>query len=271
MIREVLKFKVSEHEIELHTYVLEGSEGRDAVLIFPGGGYQNLSVDREGVAIAEAYIERGLNAFVLHYAVGDEYKYPSHLTDASFAILYLKKHSQELGINPERIFTVGFSAGGHLSGSMAILHKDPEVLSYLGIEKGENRPCGAILAYPVVSARVATHEGSFARLAGKPFADITPEERDKLSLEMGVDEDSAPVFIWHTSEDPAVPMLGSLRLAEAYYNIGRHVSLHIYPYGVHGIALANEVTSCGHDEWIQPLAEGWVDASVRWIKSLKSY
>ena len=79
MKREVLKFNVLNHEIELHTYVADGSKDRDAVLIFPGGGYENLSVDREGVAVAEAYIERGLNAFVLHYAVGDEYKYPSHL------------------------------------------------------------------------------------------------------------------------------------------------------------------------------------------------
>ena len=271
MKRDTYKFEVLGHEIELNTYIAEGSKGRDAVLIFPGGGYEMLSVDREGVAVAEAYLERGLNAFVLHYAVGTEYKYPSHLTDASFAIVYIKKHAEEFGINPDRIFTVGFSAGGHLSGSMAVLHKDPEVLSYLGIEKGDNKPCGSILAYPVVSAKVATHEGSFERLAGKSFDEITPEERDKLSLEANVDEDSAPVFIWHTSEDPGVPMLGSLRLTEAYYSIGRAVSLHVYPYGPHGIALANERTSCENVDWIQPLAEGWVDESVRWIKSVKNY
>ena len=271
MKQATYKFEVLGHEIELNTYIAEGSKDRDSVLIFPGGGYENLSVDREGVAIAEAYLERGLNAFVLHYAVGEKYKYPSHLTDASFAIVYIKKHAEEFGINPDRIFTVGFSAGGHLSGSMAILHKDREVLSYLGIEKGDNKPCGSILAYPVVSAKVDTHEGSFVRLAGKPFADLTLEERDKLSLEANVDEDSAPVFIWHTSEDPGVPMLGSLRLTEAYYSIGRAVTLHVYPYGPHGIALANERTSCGNAEWIQPLAEVWVDESVRWIKSVKNY
>ena len=271
MTYQTFNFEVLGHKIELHAYVAEGSKDRDSVLIFPGGGYQNLSVDREGVSVAHAYLERGLNAFVLHYAVGTEYVYPSHLTDASFAITYIKSHAEDFGIDTERIFTVGFSAGGHLSGSMAVLHKDPEVLSALGIEKGDNKPCGAILAYPVVSAMVATHEGSFARLAGKPFSDITPEERDKLSLECNVDEDSAPVFIWHTSEDPAVPMLGSLRLTEAYYSIGRAVTLHVYPYGPHGIALANEDTSCGNLSWIQPLAENWVDESVRWIKTVKSY
>ena len=154
---------------------------------------------------------------------------------------------------------------------MAILHKDPEVLSALGIEKGDNKPCGSILAYPVVSALVDTHAGSFVRLGGKPFAELTDAEKNKLSLEANVDEDSAPLFIWHTSEDQAVPVIGSLKLAEAYYNIQRHFSLHVYPYGPHGIALANEETSLGNPDWIQPLACGWVKDSVKWMKSLKSY
>ena len=268
---ETLVFDVMGHKINFISYTKEDSKDRDAVLIFPGGGYENLSIEREGDAIARAYFAQGLNAFVVHYAVGKEYLYPSHLVDASYAICYLKNNADKYGINKDRIFTVGFSAGGHLSGSMAILHKDKDVLYALGIKEGDNRPCGAVLAYPVVSAKVPTHKHSFEMLAGKPFLKITDEEKDKLSLEAHVDKDSAPLFIWHTSEDPAVPMIGSLRLAEAYYNIDRHVTLHIYPYGPHGIALANDATSCGNENWIQPLAQGWVEDSVKWMKSLKSY
>ena len=271
MIYKRFYLDVMGRELELDAYLEDGAKNKDSVLIFPGGGYQHLSKDREGVAIANAYYKRGLNAFVLHYSVGSDYKYPDHLTDASFAITYIKAHRVELGINPERIFTVGFSAGGHLSGSMAILHKEPEVLSSLGIEKGDNKPCGSILAYPVVSANVDTHRGSFSALAGKPYEQLDEADRKRLSLEDNVDLDSAPVFIWHTSEDDAVPVIGSLKLAEAYYAIGRAFTLHIYPYGVHGIALANEETSDGTDKWIEPLAEPWVDESVRWIKSVKNY
>ena len=270
MLRDSFSFEVLGHEIVLNAYIKEDSKAEDSVLIFPGGGYVNLSTEREGDAIARAYYERGLNAFVLHYAVGDGYRYPSHLIDASFAINYIKNKAEDFGIDPDRIFTVGFSAGGHLSGSMAILHKDKDVLRSLSLNKGDNKPCGSILAYPVVSAIVDTHEGSFQMLSGKPFAEISDEEKKKLSLETNVDEDSAPVFIWHTSEDPAVPVIGSLKLAEAYYRIGRTFSLNVYPYGVHGIALANEETSCGNDNWIQPLAQGWVDDSVKWMKTIKN-
>ena len=271
MLVKSLMLDVLGHKVELYAYLEENAKGKDSVLIFPGGGCEHLSTEREGVAIANAYYKRGLNAFVLHYSVGPEYSYPTHLIEASFAITYIKSHADSFGIDPARIFTVGFSAGGHLCGSTAILHKDPEVLAALGIKKGDNKPCGAVLAYPVVSAKVATHEGSFRRLAGKPFEAITDAERDRLSLEVNVDADSSPTFIWHTSTDNAVPVLGSLRLAEAYYNVGMPVSLHVYPYGVHGIALANEETSCGNSDWIQPLAEYWVDESVRWMKTVKSY
>ena len=119
MIRKSFKFEVLGHEIELHAYIEENAKGKDSVLIFPGGGYAHLSTEREGVAIAKAYYERGLNAFVLHYAVGSEYKYPSHLTDASFAITYLKAHSEEFGIDPDHIAVMGSSAGGHLTAAVS--------------------------------------------------------------------------------------------------------------------------------------------------------
>ena len=271
VIYNSIDFDVKGHTVRLESFVEEGAVGKDAVLVFPGGGYMAVCHEREGAPIAKAFYDRGFNAFVLHYAVGEQFTYPSQLIDASFGVTYLKAHSAELGINPDRIFTVGFSAGGHLSGSVAILHKDPLVLDALGIRKGDNKPCGSILCYPVVSANVPTHEGSFAMLAGKPFAKIGEDEKLRLSLECNVDEDSAPVFIWHTSEDTAVPMLGSLRLAEAYHSINRAVSLHLYPYGVHGLALSNAVTSVNGTDYIEPLAEAWVDESVRWIKTVKSY
>lgn len=270
MIQEHLNFKLNGHPIVIDTYVSEDrSVTRDAVLIFPGGAYRMVCHEREGGPIALAYYEKGFNAFVLHYAVGEEYQYPSHLTDASFAIVYLKEHAKELGINKERIFTVGFSAGGHLAGSTAIHHAEPKVLESLGINNGDNKPKGAVLCYPVVSAFCDTHCESFTYLGGRPFDELTQEQKERYSLEMNVTEDSAPIFIWHTSNDTAVPMVGSLRLAEAYYKIGRPVSLRVYPYGDHGVALANEVTSQGNPDWVQPLAEEWVESSVAWMKTIK--
>ena len=270
MLFERITLNVNSRDFYLDAYIADmKSCARDAVLIFPGGAYRDVCDDREGEPIALAYLARGINAFVLHYSVGEEYRYPSHLTEASLALTYIKNHADEFSINKDRIFAVGFSAGGHLAGSLAILHKDTKVLSALGIEKGDNKPCGAILSYPVVSAVCDTHKESFYYLSGKEFDTISDAEKRALSLECNVDEDSAPAFIWHTAEDDLVPVVGSLRLAEAYYNAKRPFTLRVYPYGAHGIALGNEITAGENGLWLEPIAEEWVDASIKWMKTVK--
>ena len=50
-------------------------------------------------------------------------------------------------------------------------------------------------------------------LLGKPFEEITDEEKYAFSLEEHVDPDSPPTFIWHTAQDKGVPVIGSLLLA----------------------------------------------------------
>ena len=110
MINETLTFDVMGHKINFISYLEDGSKNRDAVLIFPGGGYEHLSTEREGDSIARAYLKEGLNAFVVHYAVGAEYKYPSHLTDASFAICYLKKNAENPTVKILSLFSPYFSA-----------------------------------------------------------------------------------------------------------------------------------------------------------------
>ncbi len=263
------RLQVNDHEVLLDAYTEKGDTPRQAVLIFPGGGYRILCDEREGEPVALAYLNKGINAFVLHYHTGAEFQYPSHLIEASAAMVYLKRNAADFGIDPDRIFAVGFSAGGHLAGCLAILHNNARVLAALNIAEGENKPAGAILAYPVISALTEAHLGSFEHLTGKPFSEISPEEKKALSLEQHVKKaTSAPLFIWHTAPDTTVPVVGSLRLTEAYWREGIPISLRIYPFGGHGIGLATEATAMGLARRIQPLAQPWLDESVAWIKSI---
>ena len=43
---------------------------------------------------------------------------------------------------------------------------------------------------------------------------------------------------------------------------------HLYPYGPHGLALATRETECGNPDWVQPLAEGWIDTAISWFDTL---
>ena len=270
MLHERIYLDCSDGRAYIDTYVSDLPHGgpRDAMIVFPGGGYGGVCADREGEAIAEAYLARGFNAFVVRYRVGDGINYPAHLLDAARAVLHVRANAEKYNINPTRVFAVGFSAGGHLTGTLGLLYSDPLVLSELGVEAEAIRPDGIVLCYPVVTAQHATHQGSFIRLLGKPYDELTDAERKKFSLENNVTENSPPAFIWHTAQDKAVPPIGSLRLCEAYIEKNVPVSLHIYPYGPHGIAMANRYTS-GSEAGIQPLAQRWLDDSVDFLRALK--
>lgn len=243
----------------------ENRDPRSAVLIFPGGGYHGCS-HREAEPVALAFLARGINAFVLNYRTcPPDYLYPRQLIDASMAILHIRENAEEYGIDPTRVAVVGFSAGGHLAGALSLMHNEPDLLEALGIEEGSNRPDAAVLCYPVVTAYPPTHEGSFKNLLNKPFEDLTDAEREKHSLERRVDENSPPMFIWHTATDKGVPARGSLLLAEKYLEYGIPVTLRIYPTGPHGLSLANRITMNAPTH-VNPIAARWVDEAVEFLE-----
>ena len=255
--------------VSLDTYIAEDkSVVRDAMLIFPGGGYSHCS-DREAEPVALAFVSKGFNAFVLRYRVGDEDRYPDQLTDACKALLHIKKNASDYGICPDRVFAIGFSAGGHLAGTLATVDTRPEAYGILGVDKSELTLAGVILSYPVISALMSTHQNSFVRLSGKPYAELNDEERRRLSVETHINSDSPPAFLWHTSEDATVPVCGTLAVAQKYIDLKIPVAVRIYPYGPHGISLANKFTSGGKPELEDTVASGWVDEVCTWIDNLR--
>ena len=267
MLHERVFLDPENPQVYIDTYIANNRTAvRDAMLVIPGGGYQAVCTEREGEPIALAFMAKGYNCFVLNYRVGNAV-YPAHLIDASRAILHIRENAEKYNICKNRVFAVGFSAGGHLAGSLAILHKDASVLDALGIEEGANRPDGVIMSYPVVTALHPTHKASFEHLTGGiPFDEIPDETKKKLSLEERVDASSAPLFIWHTAGDRLVPTNGSLVLAQSYVDHALNVMLKLYPHGTHGLALANALTAEGSSAMIHPLAERWIDEADEWLK-----
>ena len=272
MLYERVYLDESDDRVYIDAYVADYREVlRDAMLVIPGGGYRNVCTDREGEPIALGFLAQGMNCFVLNYRVGkDGDVYPKQLIDASRAILHIRANAKKYCIDPKRVFAVGFSAGGHLAGSLALLSSDRAVLDTLGINDGDNRPDGVVLAYPVVSIQIPdTNIPTFQNLTGKTVDQLTDEEKYKYSLEHHVKPCSPPAFIWHTAEDQLVSAQGSLALAGAYLSAGAKVMLNIYPYGPHGLALSNKYTLMDKNTaFIQPLADGWIELAKKFFDTI---
>lgn len=226
-----------------------------AVLVLPGGGY-HMTAPREGVPVAEAFAEAGFRAAVLEYSVSPD-RWPQAMLEAAAAVALLRQRGARC------VAVCGFSAGGHLAGSLANLWHSGVIAEQLGLEEELARPDAAILCYPVITAKPPYgHPGSFVHLVGEGRAVPPP-----LSLEDSVGPDTPPAFLWVTGEDDSVPMENTLIYAGALRRAGVPFELHVYPKGPHAMALADERTR-GRPEQQDPHVATWFPLCIQWLKGL---
>lgn len=224
----------------------------DAVVILPGGGYAGRA-PHEGEVMGRFFASHGLVGIVAHYRVAPN-RFPAPYADACRALRLVREMSGDLSINPEKIALMGFSAGGHLAATVATqpdLYRDPE--DDLA-SKWSARPNRVILAYPVVSfLPPLTHEGSVQNFLGETTP--TRDQRVRFSNELHVTSENPPAFLFHTVEDPHVPVQNSLSFASACVEKGVQVEVHIYPRGPHGVGLAEEYSEL----------RDWPQLLVNWL------
>ena len=205
---------------------------RPAILILPGGGYAWCSM-READPVAMQFLQAGYNVFTIYYTCRSDETVPAlrwqPLIDAAGAILHIRRNAEQFGTDPAKIAICGFSAGGHLAASTAILGDAEPVQPALGIHGTEARPDAVVLGYPVITAGEYRHDGSIVNLCGDD-ADL----RATMSLENQVRDGLPPFFVWHTVEDPSVPVQNSLMLAGALTAHKVPLELHLFAHDGHG-------------------------------------
>jgi acetyl esterase/lipase len=228
---------------KLFTYPAPGAGPHPAVIVFPGGGYTHVVVDKEGSAEAKWLNERGVSAFVLEYRLSPAYMFPAPMQDASQAIRYVRAHAAELGVDPGKLGIWGFSAGGHLAGYFATIHKPGDPNATDPLERFSNRPDFAILSYArltldrdVPTSLSATGMGPMATLIGDHPAQAVVDSIDPLKH---VSADTSPCFIYSTGGDKAVDPLNAAIFYEALKRAGVPVELHIFERGPHGTGIAD--------------------------------
>jgi acetyl esterase/lipase len=241
----------------------ENDKLRPCILVVPGGGYCIVS-PTEGEIVAMEFYERGYNTFVLTYTTNLLMKEPlkdQPMKDLSRTIRYIRKNSDKYHINPAQLVICGFSAGGHLCGSVCVHYEDVEDANpeYAGIS---NRPDAAILSYPVITSGEKAHRDSFRALLGE---DAGKEELSYMSLENCVTADTPPAFLWQTATDDLVPVENSYLFAEACKEKGVTYAHHVFSQGGHGLSLANEKWAAG--EYGDPYPMEQTDRLIARIKS----
>ena len=229
---------------------------RPAVLITPGGGYEYCS-QREGEPVALQFLAAGYQAFVLEYSTAEKAGNWQPMIDAARALVWIRAHADQLDVLPDKIAVCGFSAGGHLAASSAILWDAEPVQQALGEDRGKNCPNAVILGYPVITTGEFTHEGSIDYIAGDDKA-----LWETFSLEKQVRPGLPPFFVWHTVMDTSVPVENSLLLASALRRNQVPFELHLFSQGHHGMSLCTaEVHEANpHNAHWFALCREWLDS-----------
>jgi acetyl esterase/lipase len=247
---------VGDHQPALTIYAPSSPNGT-AVVICPGGGYGNLAMSHEGHDIGNWLSGLGITGIVLEYRMSrGGYHHPIPLMDAQRALRTVRYRAKELGLRPDRIGILGFSAGGHLASTAGTHFDAGRVDAQDPIDRVSCRPDFMILCYPVIAfGETYTHKGSQKNLLGSK---LTDELVQLLSNEKQVTSQTPPTFLFHTDEDSAVPAENSVMFYLALRKAKIPAELHIYNKGHHGLGLAKGVAG----------TEDWSKACEQWLKAM---
>jgi acetyl esterase/lipase len=226
-----------------------------AVVIAPGGGYQNLAMEHEGRQFAYWFNAMGVTAFVLKYRLGPRYHHPIELGDAQRAVRTVRARAAEFNVIPDRIGMMGFSAGGHLTSTTGTHFDGGKAEATDPIDRVSSRPDFLILGYPVISFDATiTHAGSLRNLLGE---NPDPKLVEDLSNDLRVSPQTPPTFIFHTTNDSAVPVENSVRFYLALRKAKVPVEMHVFENGPHGVGMALN----------DPSLSQWPQLLMTWLRS----
>jgi acetyl esterase/lipase len=230
----------------LTIFPARGKPNGAAVVVFPGGGFQQLAIDLEGTEACDWLNARGFVCALVKYRVPNgNHHYdaacdcavtPKHLLalqDAQRAIRLVRARAASLGVDAGRIGVMGFSAGGYLVAQTSNI-VEPAYRPRDAIDRVSSRPDFAIALYP----------GHLCR--------------DGKSLEPGikVTRKTPPTFVVQAWDDPTDPVCNSVQYARALAEAEVPAEVHLFASGGHAFAL--RPTGTPVDRWTTLLAD-WLD------------
>jgi acetyl esterase/lipase len=233
------------------TMTVYSTEGRNTgvtVLVFPGGGYQDLAIDLEGTEVCDWLTAKGITCVLLKYRVPNsgmhwdkgcqcqlKPKAPTALEDAQRTMGLVRLHAAEWHIDPHKIGVLGFSAGGHLVADISTHFAQRLYPAVDAADKESCRPDFAVALYP-----------------GHLWID---DKKFELNPDIRVTSETPPTFIVQAEDDPVDSVNHSLVYYVALKKAGVPVEMHLYAQGGHAFGLRR--TELPITGWPQ-LVETWL-------------
>jgi acetyl esterase/lipase len=212
-----------------------------SLLMIPGGSYERVAMAPDGGAYAQHFAALGFTVGSLLYrlpydgwAAGPD----APLQDAQRAFRMLRR------LSPGRLGVMGFSAGGHVAGSLATRFSERTYARLADEDEKPARPDFAGLFFPVITMTDPfAHGPSRKNLIGvRP----SPDRIRRWSLEQNVPAQMPPTFIAAAADDKVVPVENSLMMFSAMRAAKAPGAMHIFDVGGHGFGSLTDAGGPGH-------------------------
>lgn len=234
-----------------------------AVIVFPGGGYEELAIDLEGTEVCDWLTARGVTCVVVKYRVpgvrlyGPRAPYPKSgpypesplaLEDAQRAIRIVRAHAAQWSLNPHGIGVLGFSAGGHLVAAVSNHFGVPLYRPVDSSDKESARPDFAAAIYPghLETAAVEWDEQQRRNRTQQPRR-TGPYRELQINPDIIVTSRTPPTFLVQAQDDHEDSVDDALAYYIALKNAGVPTEMHLYPRGGHAFGLRS--TSLPITQW----------------------
>ena len=211
-------------------YSPNGTNSGVAVVVFPGGGFEELAIDLEGTEVCDWLTQKGITCVLLKYRVPslpydwhckcrpDGLAKPSlALEDAQRTMGLVRYHAAEWHIDPRKIGVLGFSAGGYL---VAEISTDFHRRLYAPVDAADKESCRPDFAVAVYPGHLWVGGDAYRLNPNVPVTHQTP-----------------PTFLVQAEDDNVDGVNQSVAYYIALKNAGVPVEMHLYAHGGHAFGL----------------------------------
>jgi acetyl esterase/lipase len=232
----------------LDLYVPTGKGPFPLVFWIHGGGWHSGDKLESGINLALKFLPKGFALASINYRLTGDAPFPAQIEDCNAALAFLRQHAEDYRIDPDRVGTLGHSAGAHLAALMACTGK----------EKRFSRDPNASLRVQAavcwaLPADLDRDRGQWPRTSmmhnagDRPLWRFFPnnvydgEFARMASPASHVHADVPPIHIVHGQLDELVPPGQALAFAESLKKAGVSMTLRIVPDLGHNVMNAGTI------------------------------
>jgi acetyl esterase/lipase len=189
-----------------------GRARRPALMQIHGGGWVIGDKREQGLPLLNHMAVQGWVGFNVNYRLSPGATFPDHVVDLKRALVWIKDHADDYGIDADFVCVTGGSAGGHLSALVGLTGNDPRFQP--GFEEADTSVAAAVPFYGIYDF---TPHGAFGAdpdiyrkflepMVMKAFVHEEPEKYELASPIHHLRADAPPFLAIHGDKDTLAPV-----------------------------------------------------------------